>query len=439
MHRFATSALTFLAALAASSVQAQPIVLDSEITAYMQKLATPLQPYLSGSQNAVFLLVADENLNAFVDGRGYVHLHSGLFMKAKDGAEVQGVIAHELGHIASQHLTRMQMNMKQATASALAGTILGIGTAMAGAPQVGTAIAMGGQAAGISGLLKYSRTHEQEADQRAIAALHQAGLSANGMVGLFGTLRTDTQLSYDTPPPYLLTHPLPAERLTTLENAVQNESANLLKERGPDAEFTRIQAKVAALTFPPPHVLRRYTGNTFADRYARTIALARQGNLPIASEMLTKLMAENPKDPWLTELQAQIFVEGGKLTAAEPLYAKLTSQFPADPLMRFQYAETLRNLGKNDQALPNLLNITRNWPDWSSPWRSLGLVYGQNGKLAASHLALTQAELAYGDVKAARSQLALAQHYLKEQPDPENKNWAENLASQLKSLPNDQR
>jgi predicted Zn-dependent protease len=412
---------------------AQAIVLDAESAAYFQSLAQPLKPYLAHTGNIHFLIVADPQLNAFVDADKDIHLNSGLIEKARNPGELRGVIAHEMGHVAAQHLFQQESDTRNAAITSIAGAVLGVGAMAAGAPQVGAAMITGGQAGAIGTLLHHSRIDEEEADNQAIHALHAAGDSVSGMVSLFGRLRTETQLSYGNLPPYLVTHPLPESRLGYLQSALAAEKTSAT-EPAPDAAFTRIQARIYALTHSPAETLRRYPGPGDDARYARVIAAAQQGKNAEAQQGLDALLARHPHDYYYRATAADLAIDRGDLAAAHTLLAQLIRENPGNNLLQFQLGDVLRNLDKPAEALPHLEQSARDWPDWPQPWQSLGVVYGQLGRLAESHLALTEAALESADLPGAKAQLQIAEHELKTKPDPKLQSWRDALKSRLKRL-----
>lgn len=406
------------------------MVLDAEFADYATRLTKPLLPNLPHTNGVSFVLIADDTINAFVDNEKVVHVHAGLFLSGQGNNDIQGVLAHELGHISSQHLLRMDENIKTSTMSMLAGALVGVGAVVAGAPQVAAAAVMTGQAAGISQFLRFSRTQEQEADQRAISALHGAKLSAQGMVNTFEKLRVDSQLSYGSVPPYLLTHPLPQARLQSLQNAVAKEKT-ATQPPADDAGWQRIQAKVYALTHTPAATLRRYNGTTPADRYARALANVRLGKLDDAVRELSPLLDAAPTDVFYHELAAQLAVQRGNLPEAAEGFSRIVTTQPNLLLVRFQLAEVQKALGQTAAAHANYRKITEEWPVWAEPWRGLGLTYGEMGQLSFSHLALTQAALYSADAIEAKAHLAIAKNYLTKTPNAEATQWANELEAAL--------
>jgi predicted Zn-dependent protease len=440
LTRLLFSAGALVCALAQGAL-AQQLVLDEEFSHACESLTTALRPSLAPGTPVHYVLVADDGINAFVDQENVIHVNSGLILKAKSAGELQGVLAHELGHVAAHHVFQNIDAVKSVSIGSLAGAALGMGAAALGAPQVGVAIAMGGQAGGISSYLAHTRTQEAEADKLAIQALHEADISAKGMVGMFTTLRLESQLSSKAPPPWLVTHPLPPERLAVLTHEVQQESAQytagLAKVNAFD--FERLKAKVAAITSTPVSVLRRYQGPSEAARYARAIAYTRSGAFELAERSITPLITQHPHDLYYKEVQGQIALQKGDLGTANRIYAHLVEANPGAILFRLQWADILRAQGAYKDALPQYQSVTRQWPEWDEPWYSLGLTYGNLGRLPESHLALTEANVIGGNKKAAQQSLDLANHYIKQDPKMREdvKVWAETLASRIKDMPGD--
>src|SRR3546814_14209131 len=87
-----------------------------------------------------------------------VYLHSGLIHAADNVEQVQGVVAHELGHITGGHAVRFSEGMAAATGIPIMSLLVGAAAAAAGAPAAAMAIMAGGQQAAMGKVLAYSRT-----------------------------------------------------------------------------------------------------------------------------------------------------------------------------------------------------------------------------------------------------------------------------------------
>src|ERR1041385_6261060 len=103
-------------ALSAQPVMAQAILRDAETETFLNEIAKPvIQAAGLTPANVQIVMIQDKEINAFVAGGQMVFIHSGLIQAADNYNEVQGVIAHELGHITGGHVIRMDEGVKQAT------------------------------------------------------------------------------------------------------------------------------------------------------------------------------------------------------------------------------------------------------------------------------------------------------------------------------------
>ena len=93
--------------IAPAPAAAQSVLRDAETEAFFQDMAAPIVAAAGFNPRAIDLvLLNDPSINAFVAGGQAVYIHSGLISAADNAQEVQGVFAHELGHITGGHVIR---------------------------------------------------------------------------------------------------------------------------------------------------------------------------------------------------------------------------------------------------------------------------------------------------------------------------------------------
>lgn len=174
--------------------------------------AAPPNPY------EIKLIVVDGPVvNAFAVPGGYVVLFRGLIKASERPEQVAGVLAHELQHIYQRHSTRMII--EHASGAVLLGALVG---------DFSGATAIGLEAAHTIGMLRYSRTHEQEADMKGLELLARAEIDPQGMVEFFEILsqqRADLPAFVD----YVSSHPSDRERIDYLKR--QAATLPALEER----------------------------------------------------------------------------------------------------------------------------------------------------------------------------------------------------------------
>src|SRR3990170_7838128 len=142
-------AFAALLAFVAQPATAQSILRDAETEALLQDMVDPLTEAAGLPKGAVdVVLVNDSSINAFVAGGQRIYVHSGLINAADSANEVQGVLAHELGHIAGGHIIGIYDAYGKAAKISLLTTLLGIAAAVAGAGEAAMgAMALGQQVA----------------------------------------------------------------------------------------------------------------------------------------------------------------------------------------------------------------------------------------------------------------------------------------------------
>ncbi len=192
--------------------------------------------------------------------------HAGTLMNAKTPNQVIGVIAHESGHITGGHLARLRTQISRAKSAALMLQILGLaamaGGALAGAPglgQVGMGAAFGGTDAAMRSVLAYQQTEESSADQAAITFLNATKQSGRGMLETFEFM--DAKLKgMQGINPYLQSHPLPAQRITQLQDARRPQVPITTVTDPPELQLRHdlVKAKLYGFLDKPETVFNRY-------------------------------------------------------------------------------------------------------------------------------------------------------------------------------------
>lgn len=153
-----------------------------------------------------FQVVKDDSVNAFATAGGYVYVTTGLLKAADNEAQLAGVLAHEIGHIAEQHLIEQ---MRQTAIARGLATAAGIDDSTA--VQLGVELALS---------RPNSREDEFEADRVGIQTLGQAGYAQVAMINFLEKLRNQRSV-----PTFLSTHPATSDRIARLEKIIDSQQA----------------------------------------------------------------------------------------------------------------------------------------------------------------------------------------------------------------------
>src|SRR3972149_9251761 len=126
------------AAHAQSVPRGIPLIRDAEIEQLLRDYTSPiLRAAGLAQQNIQVIIINDRSFNAFVmDGRR-IFINAGALMDAKTPNEIIGVLAHETGHIAGGHLSRLRQQLAVAQTASIIAMILGVGALVAAARSGG--------------------------------------------------------------------------------------------------------------------------------------------------------------------------------------------------------------------------------------------------------------------------------------------------------------
>ena len=403
-----------LALLVARPALAQGILRDTETEVFLQDLAAPIVEAADLREgNVDVILLNDPNINAFVAGGQAIYLHSGLLEEADSAAQVQGVIAHEMGHITGGHIIRQGEGAKAAGNISLLSLLAGLGAALAGAGDAGMAAMMLGQRAAMGSFLAYSRVEEGSADAAGAKFLSDAGISGRGSLGFFkklAELETRHGVSRSPDMEYVRTHPLTGDRISVLRDTYEKDPAwNRPDDPAMQERFERIKGKLSGYLNDPEATLREYplSDNSTAAHYARAYAYHKQADVKKALAETEALIARDPKDPYFLELEGQIMLESGHPDDALAVLKRATTITNASPLIATLYGHALiatEDKGNYEEAERVLRAAVAR--DRLNPfaWRQLGTVYAARGDMARANLASAEQQVMSGDyIQALRS------------------------------------
>jgi len=175
-----------------------------------------------------FIILEDKTINAFAAPGGIIGINLGMFLNTEREGELASVMCHELAHLSQRHFARSQ-NRNSPLANAL--MILG-SIAVAAASRNPEAILIA-PAAMQQMSINYTRSNEKEADRIGFNNLVKAGFDPNDMTMMFQRMQDKYQNEDSEQFSYLMTHPLPSERLTDMRirsDGLKKSSKNLFRD-----------------------------------------------------------------------------------------------------------------------------------------------------------------------------------------------------------------
>lgn len=149
-----------------------------------------------------FRILDEPAVNAFALPGGYVYVTRGLLAHLDSDDELAAVLAHETGHVTARHGVVHARKAESARR--------GVGVFRVIDPNLRHVGGLAARAAGLT-LLRYSREDEHEADDLSVRYVKAGGWNTAAIVRVFAVLAS-LQVGAEKPPPWLSTHPDPAER-----------------------------------------------------------------------------------------------------------------------------------------------------------------------------------------------------------------------------------
>lgn len=385
-------------AVSARPAMAQSILRDAETEALFRDISRPLVEAAGlRPENVQIILIQDRSINAFVATGQAVYIHSGLIAAADNANQVQGVIAHELGHVTGGHSIRIQEGVKVATGIMLLSLVLGAAAMAAGAGEAGAGIMAAGQQAAMGKFLAFSRTQESSADQAGASFLAKAGISGRGSIAFFKKLQNQ-EFRYAVPQDdaYARTHPLTGERISALEQTYKGAPGwDAKTDPKLEARFQRVKAKLAGFVDDPKRTLAAYpeSNRTVPARYARAYAWHKSAYPDRALAETDALLAAEPGDPYFLELKGQVLLESGRPLEALQSLREAVRAAPDQPLIASLLGHALIATEKpeNYEEAKRVLRAAIG-RDNSNPfaWYQLGIVYDREGDIGRAALATAE-------------------------------------------------
>jgi beta-barrel assembly-enhancing protease len=226
--------------LAAQVDKEAKFVDDPIITEYVNRVGQNIVLHSDAKVPFTIKVIDSDEVNAFALPGGFFYVNKGLILAADNEAELAGVMAHEIAHVAARHAMENEKKMQVIDYGMLAGMILGGGI-------IGNVLYNGGGFFEGMAFLKFSRGAEEEADKLGVQYMWAAGYDPSAMATMFEKLEAKNKKKPGTLARMFMDHPAPADR---------RASALSLASRFPEreeyvissSEFQRVKNRLLRLS-----------------------------------------------------------------------------------------------------------------------------------------------------------------------------------------------
>ena len=215
------------------------LVDDGTITEYVSRLGQNLVRNSDAKVPFTIKVIDSEEVNAFALPGGFMFVNTGLVLKAENEAELAGVLAHEIAHVAARHGTRQATRGELAQYATLPLIFAGGWTGYAIYQAAGVAIPMG--------FLKFSRSFESEADMLGLQYMYKAGYDPNAFVDFFEKIESLEKRKPGTMSKVFSTHPMTDDRIKAAQANIQQNLEARPEYVITTSEFNDVKARLAML------------------------------------------------------------------------------------------------------------------------------------------------------------------------------------------------
>jgi predicted Zn-dependent protease len=226
--------------LAAEVDRQAKFVDDPVITEYVNRVGQNIVLHSDTKIPFTIKVIDSDEVNAFALPGGFFYVNKGLLLVADNEAEVAGVMAHEIGHVAARHALE-----NQTKASLMEYLAMGTSIFLGGIPGM---IFQNTAGLGMLGIfMKFSRSAEEEADKLGVQYMYAAGYDPSAMATMFEKLESKNKKKPGLISRAFASHPAPPDR---------RASALALAARFPEhdeyvistSEFQKVKARLLRLS-----------------------------------------------------------------------------------------------------------------------------------------------------------------------------------------------
>jgi beta-barrel assembly-enhancing protease len=215
------------------------LIQDPAVTEYVNRIGQNLVRNSDAKVPFTIKVIDSEEVNAFALPGGFLYVNSGLVLAAENEAELAGVMAHEIAHVAARHATRQMTRSQMFNLASIPLIFVGGGIGVAVQQAAGLAIPLS--------LTKFSRGFEAEADYLGVEYLHKAGYDPQAFISFFERVQAQEKQKPGFIAKAFSDHPQTADRM----KKAQREIAAILPAREAyvisTSEFEEVKSRLTSI------------------------------------------------------------------------------------------------------------------------------------------------------------------------------------------------
>src|SRR5882672_10004408 len=224
----------------AQEVERQAKIVDDPVIAeYVNRVGQNLVRNSDAKVPFTIKVVDAEEINAFALPGGFFFVNTGVLMNADTEAEMAGVMAHEIAHVAARHGTRQATRGQIINYASIPLIFMGGWTGYAIRQGAGLAIPLG--------FLKFSQGFESEADFLGLQYMYKAGYDPTAFVDFFEKIQSKEHKKPGTMAKIFSSHPMTDDRIKTSQKTIQDILKSKPEYVVTTSEFNDVKNRLLAM------------------------------------------------------------------------------------------------------------------------------------------------------------------------------------------------
>lgn len=375
-------------------IQEHRLILHDPIARHMintvgQKIQSvlPSQPF-----NYTFYLIADDSFNAFASPGANIFIHTGLITALDTLDEFAGIMAHEIAHAASRHVSQAIDRSKIVGIGSMAGMLAGILLGTAGGGEAAQALTVGSMAAGQSAMLAFTRENETDADQKAILFLKQTGYNPEGLLSGLTKMRESDFRGVEGIPDYFKTHPGTGNRIVHIAGVLAGDTPEEKKFGHDSLDFDMVKYRIMGLysdlgkSFNKVETKLKEDPENPALHYGMGLLYARKNQRSLAISHLQKALSLKMFEPMILVELGHIYIQNGEFSKALNVLQGVKDDSVIGLLARYHMAEAQLESGDLIQAGKNFKQVLdQEAPGYPRAYYHMAHIMSQEKNPAMSH------------------------------------------------------
>ena len=212
---------------------------DPVINEYVNRIGQNLVRNSDARVPFTIKVVEDDSINAFALPGGFFYVNTGLILAADEEAELAGVMAHEIAHVAARHATRQMTRSQWANIGTIPLIFVGGGIGYAARAAAGLGLPLT--------FLQFSRGFESEADFLGVQYMYKAGYDPQSYVAFFEKIQAKEKKKPGSLSKAFSTHPQTPDRITKSQEEINKILPDRPQYIVSTSEFDDVKARLASL------------------------------------------------------------------------------------------------------------------------------------------------------------------------------------------------